>query len=133
MTSIWLRPVGRQEQRLQQLINRLAEEHGTVKFASHLTVCGVRGDLAVLDAAAVYIRHCGLLPLRVAKTAVTGAVITPFRAVFIEIENSAELREFRERLRDIVSGGRSSRRISASSTRSTGTVRRPGPISTPSG
>ena len=41
MTSIWLRPEGRQEQRLQQLINRLAEEHGTVKFAPHLTVCGV--------------------------------------------------------------------------------------------
>ena len=38
-----------------------------------------------------------------AKTAITGAVITPFRAVFIEVENSAELREFRERLRDIVS------------------------------
>jgi hypothetical protein len=26
-----------------------------------------------------------------------------FRAVFIEVENSAELREFRERLRDIIS------------------------------
>jgi 2'-5' RNA ligase len=103
MTSIWLRPEGRQEQRLQELINRLAEEHGTVTFAPHLTVCGVPGDLAVLDAAAAYVRECGLLPLRVAKTAVTGAVITPFRAVFIEVENSAELREFRERLSDIVS------------------------------
>jgi len=38
----------------------------------------------------------------VAKAAVTGAVITPFRAVFIEVENSPGLREFRERLRDIV-------------------------------
>jgi hypothetical protein len=38
----------------------------------------------------------------VAKTAVTGAVITPFRAVFIEVEYSPALREFRERLRDIV-------------------------------
>src|ERR1700741_735743 len=102
MTSIWLRPEGRQEQRLQELSNRLAEEHGTVKFAPHLTVCGVPGDLAVLDAAAAYVRECGLLPLTVAKTAITGAVITPFRAVFIEVENSAELREFRERLRDIV-------------------------------
>jgi hypothetical protein len=103
MTSIWLRPEGRQGQRLQELINRLAEEHGTVKFAPHLTVCGVPGDLAVLDAAAFYVRRCGLLPLKVAKTAITGAVITPFRAVFIEVENSAELREFREQLRDIVS------------------------------
>jgi hypothetical protein len=37
-TSIWLRPEGRQEQRLQELIDRLAEEHGTVAFAPHLTV-----------------------------------------------------------------------------------------------
>jgi hypothetical protein len=42
------------------------------------------------------------LPLRVAKIAVTGAVITPFRAVFIGVENGRELREFRQRLRDIV-------------------------------
>ena len=39
MTSIWLLPEGRQEQRLQELINRLAEEHATVAFAPHLTVC----------------------------------------------------------------------------------------------
>jgi hypothetical protein len=54
MASIWLWPEGRQEQRLQELINRLAEEHGTVTFAPHLTVCGIPGDLAVLDAAAAY-------------------------------------------------------------------------------
>jgi 2'-5' RNA ligase len=102
MTSIWLLPEGRQEQRLQELINRLAEEHATVAFAPHLTVCSVPGDLAVLDAAAAYVRECGLLPLRVAKIAVTGAVITPFRAVFIGVENGPELREFRQRLRDIV-------------------------------
>ena len=71
-------------------------------FAAHLTACGVPGDLAVLDAAAAYVKGCGLLPLMVAKAAVTGAVITPFRAVFIEVENSPGLREFRERLRDIV-------------------------------
>jgi len=102
MTSIWLRPEGREEQQLQKLVEGLAAEHGTVPFAPHLTVCGVPGDLAVLDAAAAYVRRCGLLPIRVAKTAVTGAVITPFRAVFIEVENSPELREFRGRLREIV-------------------------------
>ncbi len=102
MTSIWLRPQGHQEQALQSLVDRLAGEHRTVSFRPHLTVCSVPGDLAVLDAAAAYIKECGLLPLTVAKTAVTGAVITPFRAVFIEVENSPDLREFRERLRDIV-------------------------------
>jgi hypothetical protein len=102
MTSIWLRPQGRQEQALQSLIDRMAGEYRTVSFHPHLTVCSVSGDLAVLDAAAAYIEECGLLPLTVAKTAVTGAVITPFRAVFIEVENSPRLREFRERLRDIV-------------------------------
>jgi hypothetical protein len=41
-------------------------------------------------------------PLVLLETLLTGAVITPFRAVFIEIENSPQLREFRERLCDIV-------------------------------
>jgi hypothetical protein len=102
MTSIWLRPLVRQEHELQSLIDCLASEHQTVSFPPHLTVCSVSGDLAGLDAAAAYIKKCGLLPLTAAKTAVTGAVITPFRAVFIEVENSPGLREFRERLRDIV-------------------------------
>src|SRR6202047_2682469 len=101
MASIWLRPERRQEQLLQGLIDRIAGEHRTVSFRPHLTVCGAPGALAVLDTAAAYIKECGLLPLRVAKTAVTGAVITPFRAVFIEVENSPGLREFRERLREI--------------------------------
>jgi hypothetical protein len=100
--GIWLQPQGRQEQALHRLIDDLADEYRTVSFRPHLTVCGVPDDLAVLDAAAAYVRECGLLPLTVAKTAVTGAVITPFRAVFIEVENSPGLREFRERLRDIV-------------------------------
>ena len=30
----------------------------------HLTLCGVPGDLAVLAAAAAYVRECGLLPLK---------------------------------------------------------------------
>ena len=102
MTSIWLQPQPRQQQDLQRLVARMAGEFHTVSLTPHLTVCGVPGSLEVLDAAADYVRTCGLLPLRVAKTAVTGAIITPFRAVFIEVENSPELREFRERLRDIV-------------------------------
>jgi 2'-5' RNA ligase len=102
MTSIWLQPQGGQEQALQNLIDRIAGERRTVSFRPHLTVCSIPGDLAVLDAAAAYIKECGLLPLTLKKTGVTGAMITPFRAVFIEVENSPGLREFRERLRDIV-------------------------------
>lgn len=104
MTSIWLRPQARQERELRSLIDRLASEHQTVSFRPHLTVCSLPGDADpdAFDAAAAYIRECGLLPLTVAKTAVTGAMITPFRAVFIEVENSTGVREFRERLRDIV-------------------------------
>jgi hypothetical protein len=60
-------------------------------------VCGIPGNLAMLDAAVAYVRECGLLPLRVAKTAITGAVVTPFRAVLIEVENAPDLREFRKR------------------------------------
>jgi len=102
MPSIWLQPHRRQQQVLQSLIDRIADEHHTVSFRPHLTVCQIAADPDVLDAAAAYIKACALLPLRVAKTGVTGAVITPFRAVFIEVANSPELREFRERLRDIV-------------------------------
>src|SRR5438094_4564947 len=100
--SIWLRPTIPKAAELQRIIDRLSEAYGTVTFRPHLTVCGIPGDLGVLDAASAYVKECRLLPLKVAKTAVTGAVITPFRAVFIEVENSAELREFRERLREIV-------------------------------
>jgi len=41
MTSIWLRPQGHQEQAIQNLIDRMAEEYRTVSFHPHLTVCGV--------------------------------------------------------------------------------------------
>ena len=44
-------------------------------FAPHLTVCGVPGDLAVLDAAAAYVRECGLLPLGVGKAAASALKI----------------------------------------------------------
>jgi len=99
--SIWLRPTIQKAAELQRIIDRLSEAHGTVTFRPHLTVCGIPGDLGVLDAASAYVKECGLLPLKVAKVAVTGAVITPFRAVFIEVENTPQLQEFRERLRQI--------------------------------
>jgi hypothetical protein len=101
MASIWLRLTAPKERELQRIVDRLSEAHGTVTLSPHLTVCGVPGDLGVLDAAAAYVKECGLLPLTVAKVAVTGAVITPFRAVFIEVHNTLQLQEFRERLREI--------------------------------
>jgi hypothetical protein len=104
MASIWLRLTAPKERELQRIVDRLSEAHGTVTLSPHLTVCGVPGDLGVLDAAAAYVKECGLLPLTVAKVAVTGAVITPFRAVFIEVQNTLQLQEFRERLREICGG-----------------------------
>ena len=103
--SIWLRPTIPKAAELQRIIDRLSEAYGTVTFRPHLTVCGIPGDLGVLDAASAYVKECGLLPLKVAKMAVTGAVITPFRAVFIEVENTPALQEFRERLCGITGGG----------------------------
>jgi len=99
--SIWLRPTIQKAAELQRIIDRLSEAHRTVTFRPHLTVCGIPGDIGVLDAASAYVKECRLLPLKVAKVAVTGAVITPFRAVFIEVENTPQLQEFRERLRQI--------------------------------
>src|SRR5713226_4567171 len=99
--SIWLRPTIQKERELQRIIDRLSEAHGTVTFRPHLTICGIPGDLGVLDEASAYVKECRLLPLKVANVAVTGAVITPFRAVFIEVENTPRLQEFRERLRQI--------------------------------
>jgi hypothetical protein len=98
--SIWLQLAGRQERMLQGVISRMAQAHGTVVFPPHLTVCGVP-DLAVVDAVAAYVRESPLLPMTVAKVAVTGAMVTPFRAVFIEVEDGRELQELRERLREI--------------------------------
>jgi hypothetical protein len=98
--SIWLRPSEPEANRLRGVIADLAEAHGTIAFAPHLTVCGVP-DRAALEAAAAYVAECGLLPLETTKTAVTGAAITPFRAVFIEVEDTPLLRRFREALRAI--------------------------------
>ena len=119
MTSIWLQLRRCQEQALQSLIDSMAAEHRTVSFRPHLTVCNVPGDLAALDAAAAYIKECGLLPLTVAKTAVTGAVITPFRAVFIEVENSPACVNFASGCAISSAHQRSSRRTSVCSIRST--------------
>src|SRR5260370_16069135 len=98
---IWLQLVGEQETVLQTMIAALAREHGTVAFQPHLTVCGPPLDPAAWDAASEYVRDCRLLPLTARKTAISHAVSIPFRALVIDVEDSASLRTFRSDLRRI--------------------------------
>jgi len=103
--SIWLLPQAAQEQALQAVIDSLADQHGTVRFQSHLTVCGSLRNIAALDAASAYVKQSGLLPLTATITGVASGAESPFRAVFVEIENSPALRDFRETLRDLTGAG----------------------------
>ena len=103
--SIWLLPQAAQEQALQAVIDSLADQHGTVRFQSHLTVCGSLRNVAALDAASAYVMQSGLLPLTTSMTGVASGAESAFRAVFIEIENSPALRDFRETLRDLTGAG----------------------------
>jgi hypothetical protein len=103
--SIWLLPQAAQEQALQPIIDGLADQHGTVRFQPHLTVCGSLRNISALDAASAYVRQSGSLPLKVTVTGVASGVESPFRAVFAEVENSRGLRDFRETLRDMTGAG----------------------------
>jgi hypothetical protein len=103
--SIWLLPQAAQEQALQAVIEGLADQHGTVRFQPHLTICGSLRNIASLDAASAYVRQSGLLPLTATITGVASGVESPFRAVFAEVEDSRALREFREILRDMTGAG----------------------------
>src|SRR5438128_6813771 len=97
--SIWLQLVGEQETVLQTMIAALARAHGTVAFQPHLTVCGPPLDPAAWDAASDYVRDCRLLPLTVRKTAISHSANIPFRAIVIAVDDSANIRTFREDLR----------------------------------
>jgi hypothetical protein len=103
--SIWLLPKAAQEETLQAVIDSLANQHGTVRFQPHLTVCGSLGNIAALDAASAHVRQSGLLPFAATITGVGSGFQSPFRAVFIEIEDSPALKEFREALRDMTGAG----------------------------
>jgi Cyclic phosphodiesterase-like protein len=103
--SIWLLPQAAQEQTLQAVIDGLADQHGTVRFQPHLTVCGSLRNIAALDAASASVRQSGSLPLSVTVTGVASGAESPFRAVFAEVENSRGLRDFRETLRDMTGAG----------------------------
>jgi 2'-5' RNA ligase len=96
--SIWLRVSDEQEGSLKELIERLANAHGTVPFQPHLTVCSPKSQ-DFWDAAAEYLRHSTGLPLRVGKKRISFSTMVPMMAVVIDVENTPDLRTFREDLR----------------------------------
>jgi len=101
LASIWLQLHGEQEIALQTMIASLARAHGTVAFQPHLTVCGPQLNPAAWDAASDYVRRCEVLPLTARKKAIWHSASVPFRAVVIDVEDSAKIRTFREDLRRI--------------------------------
>jgi 2'-5' RNA ligase len=102
VASIWLQPVGDERETLRDLIARLAAEHGTMPFEPHLTVCTIADPTPEAgQAAADYIAACGVLPLSVDRTEIRHSPSVPFRAVTIGIENAPDLRQFREKLREL--------------------------------
>ena len=96
--SIWLQLSDEQEGSLRELIERLAKAHGTVPFQPHLTVCSPQSQ-ASWDAAAAYVRHSTALPLRVRKNRVSFSTTAPMMAVVMYVEDTPDLRAFREDLR----------------------------------
>ena len=96
--SIWLRLSGEQEGPLGELIEHLAKVHGTVPFQPHLTVCSPRSE-TFWDAAADYVRRNAALPLRVGKKRISFSPTAPMMAVVIYVEDTPDLRTFREDLR----------------------------------
>ena len=100
LASIWLRLSNEQEASLRSLIERLAGARGTVPFQPHLTVCTPQSE-ASWDAAAEYIRCSTALPLHVGKKRISFSTTAPMRAVVIDVEDTPDLRTFREDLRQI--------------------------------
>jgi len=98
--SIWLQLSGEQEGSLKELIERLANDHGTVPFQPHLTVCSPQSQ-DFWDAAAEYVRDSTALPLRVGRKRISFSTTAPMMAVVIDVENTPDLRTFREDLRRI--------------------------------
>ena len=98
--SIWLRLSNEQEASLRALIERLAAAHGTVPFQPHLTVCSPQ-SAASWDAAAEYVRRSRALPLRVRKKCTSFSTTRPMMAVVIQVEDTLDLRKFRDDLRRI--------------------------------
>jgi hypothetical protein len=100
LASIWLRLSDGQETSLRMLIAQLADAHGTVPFQPHLTVCSPQFETS-WDAAAEYVRRSKALPIHVGKKRISFSTTEPMRAVVIEVEDTPDLRSFRDDLRRI--------------------------------
>jgi hypothetical protein len=100
LASIWLRLSDGQETSLRMLIAQLADAHGTVPFQPHLTVCSPQSETS-WDAAAEYVRRSKALPIHVGKKRISFSTTEPMRAVVIEVEDTPDLRSFRDDLRRI--------------------------------
>jgi hypothetical protein len=96
--SIWLRLSDQQESSLRELIERLANAHGSVPFQPHLTVCSPKSE-ASWNAASEYVRQKAALPLRVKKARMSFSTTAPMMAVVMYVEDTPDLRTFREDLR----------------------------------
>ena len=105
LASIWLQLAGEQERMLRCLIESLAAQHGTVPFQPHLTVCGVPAlTPASNDMAADFVRRSCLLPFKLRRIGISYSTTTLFKALVVDLENTAELDTFRKPLRDITEG-----------------------------
>lgn len=100
LASIWLRLGPEQEASLRSLIEQLAGARGTVPFQPHLTVCSPQSEVS-WDAAAEYVRCSTALPLHAEKRRISFSTTAPMRAVVIDVEDTPDLRTFREDLRRI--------------------------------
>jgi 2'-5' RNA ligase len=100
LASIWLRLSDGQETSLRMLIAQLADAHGTVPFQPHLTVCSPQSETS-WDAVAEYVRNSNAFPLQVEKKGISFSTTAPMRAVVIEVEDTPDLRRFRDDLRRI--------------------------------
>jgi hypothetical protein len=102
LTAIWLRLCGEQEVVVQSLIRKCASTYGTVVFEPHLTVCMSEIDEMLVANSVEYVRNSGCLPLRVAARRVAYGMESPFRAVFIDLQEDSILNALQEQLGRIV-------------------------------
>jgi 2'-5' RNA ligase len=105
LASIWLQLPPPQGAALADAIASVARAQRSVVFPPHLTVCGGEMDPATWDEAAKYVRQCNAIPIAVRARTIAHLRGSPFRAVFVELEDHPALKRFREELRAITRAG----------------------------